>query len=82
FQENKALNNAFTQTKENNSDLHLFGLQSDGGVHSHINHLVALLETAKDKGVKNVYIHAFLDGRDGAPQSSLEYLETLEKAIS
>lgn len=82
FQENKALNNAFTHTKENNSDLHLFGLLSDGGVHSHINHLVALLETAKDKGVKNVYIHAFLDGRDVAPQSSLEYLETLEKAIS
>lgn len=82
FQENKALNNAFTHTKENNSDLHLFGLLSDGGVHSHINHLVALLETAKDKGVKNVYIHAFLDGRDVAPQSSLEYLETLQKAIS
>lgn len=82
FQENKALNNAFTYTKENNSDLHLFGLLSDGGVHSHINHLVALLETAKDKGVKNVYIHAFLDGRDVAPQSSVEYLETLQKAIS
>lgn len=47
FQENEALNNAFTHTKENNSDLHLFGLLSDGGVHSHINHLIALVETAK-----------------------------------
>lgn len=82
FAKNEALNNAFTHTKTNNSDLHLFGLLSDGGVHSHINHLVALLETAKKEGVKNVYIHAFLDGRDVAPQSAVGYLETLQKAIA
>lgn len=82
FQENEALNNAFTHTKENNSDLHLFGLLSDGGVHSHINHLIALVETAKAKGVKNVYIHAFLDGRDVAPDSGHKYVEALEKALA
>ncbi|MBC1418856.1 2,3-bisphosphoglycerate-independent phosphoglycerate mutase [Listeria fleischmannii] len=81
FQENKAINNAFNHTKENNSDLHLFGLLSDGGVHSHINHLVALLETAKAKGVKNTYIHAFLDGRDVPPQSAVGYLKELQAAI-
>ncbi|MEF9936615.1 MULTISPECIES: 2,3-bisphosphoglycerate-independent phosphoglycerate mutase [Carnobacterium] len=82
FQENEALNNAFAHTKENNSDLHLFGLLSDGGVHSHINHLIALVETAKAKGVKNVYIHAFLDGRDVAPDSGHKYVEALEKALA
>lgn len=82
FQENEALNNAFAHTKENNSDLHLFGLLSDGGVHSHINHLIALVETAKAKGVKNVYIHAFLDGRDVAPDSGHKYIEALEKALA
>lgn len=81
FQENKAINNAFNHTKENNSDLHLFGLLSDGGVHGHINHLVALLETAKAKGVKNTYIHAFLDGRDVPPQSAVGYLKELQAAI-
>ncbi|WP_163655212.1 2,3-bisphosphoglycerate-independent phosphoglycerate mutase [Listeria sp. PSOL-1] len=81
FQENKALNNAFNYTKEHDSDLHLFGLLSDGGVHSHINHLTALLETAKDKGVKNVYIHAFLDGRDVPPQSAQAYIKQLQEAI-
>ncbi len=81
FQENKAINNAFNHTKENHSDLHLFGLLSDGGVHSHINHLVALLETAKAKGVPNTYIHAFLDGRDVPPQSAVEYLQELQDAI-
>ncbi|WP_239255331.1 2,3-bisphosphoglycerate-independent phosphoglycerate mutase [Listeria ilorinensis] len=82
FQENKAINNAFEHTKQNDSDLHLFGLLSDGGVHSHINHLIALLETAKAKGVKNVYIHAFLDGRDVPPQSAKGYIEELQKEIS
>ena len=55
--------------KENNSDLHLYGLLSDGGVHSHITHLYGLLELAKRQGVKNVYVHCFLDGRDTAPTS-------------
>lgn len=53
--------------KKNNSDLHLYGLLSDGGVHSHITHVYGLLELAKREGIKNVYVHCFLDGRDTAP---------------
>ena len=58
--------------------LHLLGLLSDGGVHSHIDHLVALLRMAKDQGVEQVWIHPLLDGRDVPPQSALEYVEQLE----
>ena len=50
--------------------LHLFGLLSDGGVHSHINHIFALLDLAKKQGLKNVYVHGFLDGRDVGPTNS------------
>ncbi|MCO6018514.1 2,3-bisphosphoglycerate-independent phosphoglycerate mutase [Carnobacterium divergens] len=82
FQENKAINSAFDHTKEHNSSLHLFGLLSDGGVHSHINHLISLIETAKEKGVKNVYVHAFLDGRDVAPDSAKGYIQTLQHAMN
>ncbi|EFI84870.1 2,3-bisphosphoglycerate-independent phosphoglycerate mutase [Listeria grayi] len=82
FQKNKPLNNAFDYTKEHDSNLHLFGLLSDGGVHSHINHLIALLETAKANGVKNTYIHAFLDGRDVAPDSAPAYVEKLQNEIA
>ena len=59
--------------------LHLFGLLSPGGVHSHTDHLYGLLKLAKDKGVKKVYVHAFLDGRDVPPSSAAEYLATLEE---
>lgn len=69
FFENKALLEAIKNCKEKNTDLHLFGLLSDGGVHSHITHLYGLLELAKKEGVHNVYVHAFLDGRDTAPTS-------------
>lgn len=82
FQENEAINSAFDHTKENNSSLHLFGLLSDGGVHSHINHLISLIKTAKEKGVKNVYVHAFLDGRDVAPDSAKGYIQTLQHAMN
>lgn len=82
FQENKAINSAFDHTKENNSSLHLFGLLSDGGVHSHINHLISLIKTAKEKGVKNVYVHAFLDGRDVAPDSAKGYIQKLQHAMN
>lgn len=82
FQENKAINSAFDHTKENNSSLHLFGLLSDGGVHSHIIHLISLIKTAKEKGVKNVYVHAFLDGRDVAPDSAKGYIQTLQHAMN
>lgn len=67
FFENEELLGAIKNCKENNSDLHLFGLLSNGGVHSHITHLYALLELAKRNGIKNVYVHGFMDGRDTAP---------------
>ena len=69
FFENKVLLQAVENVKKNGSDLHLFGLLSDGGVHSHNTHLYALLELAKKNDVKNVYVHCFLDGRDTPPAS-------------
>ena len=77
FPENEALVNAMDHAIKNDSALHLFGLLSDGGVHSHQNHLYALLETAKAKGVKKTYVHAFLDGRDVAPTSGLDFMKAL-----
>lgn len=64
FFENEALVAAVNNCKENNSALHLFGLLSDGGVHSHNTHLYGILELAKRNGLDKVYVHAFLDGRD------------------
>ncbi|WP_411682580.1 2,3-bisphosphoglycerate-independent phosphoglycerate mutase [Clostridium thailandense] len=78
FAENEALNKAVNNAKENNSSLHLLGLLSDGGVHSHIDHLKGLLKLAKEKGVQKVYIHAFLDGRDVPPASAKEYIVEIE----
>lgn len=73
---------AIAHARENNSKLHLMGLLSPGGVHSHMNHLFALLELcAKENFKDNVYIHIFTDGRDTPPQSSLAYINTLEEAI-
>ena len=79
FFNNKALLEAVNHVKENNSKLHLMGLLSDGGVHSHINHLYALLKLAKDNEIENVYIHAFMDGRDTPPTSGIDYLKELEE---
>lgn len=59
--------------------MHIFGLLSDGGVHSHINHLYALLKLAAKEGVKNVYIHGFLDGRDVGPQTAPKYIKELQE---
>lgn len=81
FEKNEALNHAIDHALENNSALHLFGLLSDGGVHSHLNHLYALLKMAKERGVKETYIHAFLDGRDVAPMSAYGYMEDLLKVM-
>ena len=64
FFENDVLNNAVQHVNEHDSALHVFGLLSDGGVHSHYQHLFALLDLAKQKGLDKVYVHAFLDGRD------------------
>lgn len=75
FFENKALVQAINNCKEKNSALHLMGLLSPGGVHSHIEHLYGLLEMAKKNGIEKVYVHAFLDGRDVPPSSAAEYME-------
>ncbi|MBQ3265715.1 MAG: 2,3-bisphosphoglycerate-independent phosphoglycerate mutase [Ruminococcus sp.] len=74
FFENEALNKAIDNCKEHDSSLHLFGLLSPGGVHSHDTHLYGILELAKRKGLSKVYIHAFLDGRDVPPSSAKEYV--------
>ncbi|MBS6561692.1 MAG: 2,3-bisphosphoglycerate-independent phosphoglycerate mutase, partial [Clostridiales bacterium] len=78
FFTNEAFVKAIANCKENGSDLHLFGLLSDGGVHSHNTHLYGLLELAKKEGLTNVYVHAFLDGRDTAPTSGKGFLEQLQ----
>ena len=82
FFSNQALLDGIANVKENNSDLHLYGLLSDGGVHSHITHLYGLLELAKRQGVKNVYVHCFLDGRDTAPTSGKGFIEALEAKMA
>lgn len=78
FFENEALMKAVNNCKENNSSLHMYGLLSDGGVHSHNTHLYGLLELAKRNGLKKVYVHCFLDGRDTPPASGKGYVEELE----
>jgi 2,3-bisphosphoglycerate-independent phosphoglycerate mutase len=77
FFNNAALLAAIDNCKRHNSDLHLFGLLSDGGVHSHNTHMYGLLELAKRHGIKNVYVHAFLDGRDTPPASGKGFIEEL-----
>ena len=77
FFENKALLAACENVKKNGSSLHLMGLVSDGGVHSHNTHIYGLLELAKRQGIEKVYVHCFLDGRDTPPESGKEYVEEL-----
>ena len=78
FFEIEELKQAMNHVVENDSTLHLMGLLSDGGVHSHYKHLFALLELAKQQGVKKVYVHGFLDGRDVDQKSALKYIEETE----
>ena len=78
FFKNKILLDAIEHVKRNDSKLHIFGLLSDGGVHSHIEHIYALLELAKREGIDEVYIHAFMDGRDTPPTSGVDYIRALE----
>ena len=78
FFANVAFNKAMDKAIKTNSSIHLLGLLSDGGVHSHIDHLKALIKLAKDKGAKKVYVHAFLDGRDVQPGSALKYIAEIE----
>ena len=82
FFKNQALLDGMENVKKNNSDLHLYGLLSDGGVHSHITHVYGLLELAKREGIKNVYVHCFLDGRDTAPTSGKGFIEALEAKMA
>lgn len=78
FFENAALNRAMEQAKAEGRALHLLGLVSDGGVHSQMKHLYALLRLAAGRGVERVFVHAFLDGRDTPPRSAVGYLRALE----
>ena len=78
FFKNPELLDAVANVKNNGSDLHFYGLLSDGGVHSHNTHLYGLLELAKREGVENVYVHCFLDGRDTSPTSGKGFIEALE----
>ena len=82
FTKNEALLNAIQYAKENNKPLHLVGLVSDGGVHSHINHVKALTSMCKDAGLTNVPVHAFTDGRDTDPKSGLGFLTTLQNHLN
>ncbi|WP_232696587.1 2,3-bisphosphoglycerate-independent phosphoglycerate mutase [Brevibacillus daliensis] len=82
FFDNQTLLNAFNHAKENNKKVHFFGLLSDGGVHSHIKHLFALLELAKKENMQDVFVHGFLDGRDVAPDSAVTYIEELQEKMN
>lgn len=81
FFSNENLIKAINHAKINNSSLHIMGLLSDGGVHSHINHLYAILDMAKQHGLTNVFIHAFMDGRDTLFNSGKDFIKNLEKHI-
>ena len=78
FFENEAILKAMNNAKEKGTSLHIYGLLSDGGVHSHNSHLYALLEMAKRQGVEKVYVHCFTDGRDTPPESGKDYVKALQ----
>lgn len=81
FYENQAINSIISRVRDNNSALHMMGLVSDGGVHSHLNHLFALLNMAKQKGLSRVYIHVITDGRDTLSDSGAGYIKELQDYI-
>lgn len=82
FFNNPAFLQAIKSAKSNRTKLHLMGLLSDGGVHSHIDHLKALLKLAKENGLKEVFVHCFLDGRDVPPASAKEYITEIERYMA
>lgn len=82
FFDNKQLGDLMTRVADNNKSLHFMGLLSDGGVHSHMNHLYALINMAKQKNIKNVCIHPILDGRDTSPTSGISYIRQLQEFLN
>ncbi|MBD1365245.1 2,3-bisphosphoglycerate-independent phosphoglycerate mutase [Mucilaginibacter sp. ZT4R22] len=82
FVQNETMLEAFNYARDNDKDLHLIGLVSDGGVHAHINHLKGLCDATKAVGLEKVFIHAFLDGRDTDPNSGLKFITDLEHHIA
>lgn len=82
FFKNERFLDAIEHAKKNNSSLHLMGLISEGGVHSSMDHVYALIKLAAGQGLKKVYLHAFLDGRDTPPQSACEYLKLIEDKLA
>ena len=76
--DNKVLQNAFENVKKHGSKLHMFGLCSDGGVHSTMHHVLGLIDLAKKANIKNLFIHAFTDGRDTPPNSGLDYIRAID----
>lgn len=78
---NEKILDVLNHVRENNSNLHILGLLSDGGVHSHINHLLALLDICKENNIENVYIDVMLDGRDTYEKSAIKYLDILQKKL-
>lgn len=82
FFQNKEILKVIDHTKENNSKLHIMGLISDGGVHSHIDHLLALLDMCKQNNIEKLYLHLFTDGRDVDPKSSYSYIKKVEEKLS
>ena len=82
FFSNAVLRGAMEKAKRTNSAVHLLGIATDGGIHSHISHVFALMELAKQVGIEKLYIHNFTDGRDTPPKSALTYLEQINKKIS
>lgn len=81
FFQNKNILEVIEHTKKNKSKLHILGLLSDGGIHSHIDHLMNLIDMVKNNGIEQIYFHVFLDGRDTAPNVALTYLNKLEEKI-
>lgn len=81
FFKNEKFLEAIGHAKKNNSSLHIYGLVSTGGVHSSLDHLLALIQLASKEGLSKVYVHAFLDGRDTPPASACEYLQTVEDEL-
>ena len=81
FHQNRVLIDAFKYAKNNHKTVHFIGLVSDGGVHAHINHLKALCDAANENGLKDVFIHAFLDGRDTDPHSGLGFIDDLSEHL-